>query len=201
MPLPSQPLSVLNTLGRRWRLIPPADTSQAAAARARAAILHALSRKTVRALCWMFPFMKTGILRHAAALSLWPWLRLPVLAQTSEVAALKEVVITATRIEQPVTDVVADVGIIDHAEMSAAAQCQSSDLSRLLVCMLPSNGDVGRVYVRGADSRMTHCTSMAFGLILKTVRACSVVKFIGVDPFPRLSVSGTSRPGECRVWL
>ncbi len=89
-----------------------------------------------------------------AALSFLATLQLPALAQT--IASLSETVVTATRVEQPVTDVVADVSIIDHAEIERiGASSVPQLLSRLPGLQVISNGDATRVYIRGADSRMT----------------------------------------------
>ncbi len=79
-----------------------------------------------------------------------------VLAQGQTEVVLQEVVVIASRVPQPVTDVVADVSIVsrDQIERSGA-----SNVAQLLV-MLPglqviSHGDTGRIYIRGADARMT----------------------------------------------
>ena len=78
----------------------------------------------------------------------------PALAQSS--TQLAETVVTATRVEQPVTDVVADVSIIERAEIERTGVGSVPELlARLPGLQTVSNGDVSRVYIRGADSRMT----------------------------------------------
>ena len=89
-----------------------------------------------------------------AALSFLATLQLSALAQSS--TQLAETVVTATRVEQPVSDVVADVSIIERAEIERiGATSVPQLLSRLPGLQAVSNGDVSRVYIRGADSRMT----------------------------------------------
>lgn len=101
--------------------------------------------------------MKTCISpSHAAVLSLVAAAAFPVQAQTQPVPSLKETIVTATRVEQPITDVVADVSIIDRAEIERlSASSVPQLLSRLPGLQTVTNGDVSRVYIRGADSRMT----------------------------------------------
>jgi len=78
----------------------------------------------------------------------------PALAQST--TQLAETVVTATRVEQPLTDVVADVSIIERAEIERiGAGSVPQLLARLPGLQTVSNGDVSRVYIRGADSRMT----------------------------------------------
>lgn len=89
-----------------------------------------------------------------AALSLLATVQLPALAQA--VASLSETVVTATRVEQPLTEVVADVSVIERAEIERiGASSVPQLLSRLPGLQTISNGDATRVYIRGADSRMT----------------------------------------------
>ena len=88
-----------------------------------------------------------------AALSFLAALQLPALAQSTQ---LGETVVTATRVEQALTDLVADVSVIDRAEIERlSASSVPQLLSRLPGLQTVSNGDVSRVYIRGADSRMT----------------------------------------------
>ena len=88
-----------------------------------------------------------------AVLSFLAGLPLATLAQAPQ---LTETVVTATRIEQPLTDVVADVSIIERAEIERiGASTVPQLLARLPGLQIVSNGDVSRVYIRGADSRMT----------------------------------------------
>ena len=69
---------------------------------------------------------------------------------------LQETVVTATRISQPVTDIVADVTIIDA---QAIDQSGATSISQLLTGMAGlqaiGHGDSSRIYMRGADARMT----------------------------------------------
>ena len=75
----------------------------------------------------------------------------PALAQSP----LKEVVVTATRVAQPLTDVVADVSIIDREQIEASA---GRTLTELLVrdagVQMSSNGGLGKsasLYLRGTN--------------------------------------------------
>lgn len=101
--------------------------------------------------------MKTGIssARHCA-LSLAVVAAFPVLAQSDVTPSLKDVVVIATRIEQPITDVVADVSIIDRAEIErSGATSVQQILARLPGLQAISYGDASRLYIRGADAYMT----------------------------------------------
>ncbi|MDP3616725.1 MAG: TonB-dependent receptor plug domain-containing protein, partial [Rhodoferax sp.] len=78
----------------------------------------------------------------------------PSLAQTSP--TLKDVVITASRVEQASADVVADISVIDRSQIEAlGASTVAQLLARLPGLQTVNFGDAGRVYIRGADSRMT----------------------------------------------
>ena len=100
--------------------------------------------------------MKTGISqKQAALLTLVAAALLPnqTLAQS---ASLPETVVTATRVVQPLTDVVADVSIIDRAEIERMGENSVTQiLARLPGLQSIGFGDAGRVFIRGADSRMT----------------------------------------------
>lgn len=80
-------------------------------------------------------------------------------AQTSAVGTLKEVVVTATRVEQPITDVVADVTIIDRSVIDRSGASGLADvLARVPGISFARNGgpaSTTSVYVRGAESRFT----------------------------------------------
>lgn len=80
-------------------------------------------------------------------------------AQTSSVGTLKEVVVTATRVEQPITDVVADVTIIDRSVIDRSGASGLADvLARVPGISFARNGgpaSTTSVYVRGAESRFT----------------------------------------------
>lgn len=79
----------------------------------------------------------------------------PVLAQ-SQVATLKDVVVTASRVQQPVTDVVADISIIDRAEIDRLGVTSVVQLlARLPGLQTIASSDSNSVYIRGADARMT----------------------------------------------
>lgn len=79
-------------------------------------------------------------------------------AQSDEpVRSLKEVVVTATRVEQSVTDLVADVSILDRSDLDRNGAASLAEvLSRVPGFELARNGGPGSttsVYVRGAESR------------------------------------------------
>ncbi len=78
----------------------------------------------------------------------------PSLAQTSP--TLKEVVVTASRVEQAAADVVADISVIDRSQIEALGVSTVPQLlARLPGLQAISFGDAARIYIRGADSRMT----------------------------------------------
>lgn len=81
----------------------------------------------------------------------------PVLAQST--ATLSETVVTATRVEQPLTDVVADVSIIDRDTIERSGASALADLlSRMPGVSITRNGGPGAttsVYLRGGESRFT----------------------------------------------
>lgn len=85
----------------------------------------------------------------------------PVWAQSSLAApaALSEVVVTATRTEQPLSDVVADVSIIDRDTIARSGATGLADvLDRLPGISITRNGGPAAttsVYVRGAETRFT----------------------------------------------
>ncbi len=79
----------------------------------------------------------------------------PALAQV-QTTALPEVVVIASRVEQPVTDVVADVSIVDREQIErSGANTTAEILSRLHGLQAITHGDSSRIYIRGADARMT----------------------------------------------
>jgi vitamin B12 transporter len=94
-----------------------------------------------------------------AALPLAVLAAFPALAQTASDRALPEVVVTATRVEQPLTDVVADVTIIDRAVFERSGATGLADvLARVPGFQFARNGGPGTatsVYLRGAESRFT----------------------------------------------
>jgi vitamin B12 transporter len=71
----------------------------------------------------------------------------------ASVVSLSEVVVVATRSAQPVIDVVADISILDRNEIEAlGASSVTGLLSSLPGIQVIDNS---RIYIRGADSRMT----------------------------------------------
>lgn len=80
-------------------------------------------------------------------------------SQTENRPSLKETVITATRSEQPLGDIVADVSIIDRATLDRAGPGGLVEmLSRLPGVEFARNGGPGTttsLFVRGAESRFT----------------------------------------------
>ncbi|MEN9903895.1 MAG: hypothetical protein RLZZ555_460 [Pseudomonadota bacterium] len=99
--------------------------------------------------------MKFSSCLRLAALPLALSAAFPALAQSQ----LAPVVVTATRVEQPLTDVVADVSIIDREQIEASA---GRTLSELLVreagVQMSSNGGLGKsssLYLRGTSAGHT----------------------------------------------
>lgn len=79
----------------------------------------------------------------------------PALAQV-QATALPEVVVIASRVAQPVTDVVADVSIVDREQIErSGANTTAELLARLPGLQAITHGDSSRIYIRGADARMT----------------------------------------------
>lgn len=85
-------------------------------------------------------------------------------AQAQQVAladtvSMKETVVTANRIEQPLSDLVADMSIVDRETIEAAGAAGVADvLSKLPGVQMVRNGGLGSnssVYLRGADNRFT----------------------------------------------
>jgi vitamin B12 transporter len=80
-------------------------------------------------------------------------------AQTALTENLPETVVTAVRVQQPLTDVVADVTIIDRAVIDRSGAAGLSDLlARVPGISFARNGgpaSTTSVYVRGAESRFT----------------------------------------------
>ena len=87
---------------------------------------------------------------------------LPTSAQTpapTPMGTLAEVVVTATRVLQPLTDLVADVTIVDRSQIERSGATGLGDvLARLPGIEMARNGGLGgitSVYVRGAETRFT----------------------------------------------
>ncbi|MDD5028883.1 MAG: TonB-dependent receptor [Rhodoferax sp.] len=71
-------------------------------------------------------------------------------------ATLKEVVVTASRVAQPVTDVVADVSIIDRSEIERLGVSTVGQLLATLPGVQSvASGESVSVYLRGTEARMT----------------------------------------------
>jgi vitamin B12 transporter len=84
----------------------------------------------------------------------------PALAQSPAAEpALRETVVTATRVEQPLSDLVADVSIVDSATIARSGATGVADvLARLPGIEIGRSGGVGNatsVFIRGAESRFT----------------------------------------------
>lgn len=116
------------------------------------------------------PVMKKSPYRfRPAALPLalccaWPALAQPLDSPAATVAQLRapslpETVVTATRSEQPLTDVLADVTLIDEAQIRRSGAVNIADLlQRQPGLQLSRNGGPGSatsVYLRGAENRFT----------------------------------------------
>ncbi len=88
-----------------------------------------------------------------AALANWPALA------AENVETFNEVVVTATRSEQPLTDVLADVSIVDRAAIERSSATSVGDaLSLLPGLTLSQSGGAAAptsVFIRGAESRFT----------------------------------------------
>lgn len=74
-------------------------------------------------------------------------------------ATLRETVVTATRVEQPLADLVGDVSIVDRAAIERSGATGVADvLARLPGIEIVRNGGIANtssVFVRGAESRFT----------------------------------------------
>ncbi|WP_313080075.1 TonB-dependent receptor domain-containing protein [Pulveribacter sp.] len=82
-----------------------------------------------------------------------------VVAQNLRAPSLDDVVVTATRTAQPLTDIVADVSIVDSETIAQAGATGLVDvLARLPGVEITRNGGVGNssnVFLRGAEGRFT----------------------------------------------
>ena len=106
--------------------------------------------------------MKSCIRRarpSALVLALTAMFSAPSFSQTQPTPQLKEMVVTAIRSEQPLSDVVSDVSIIDRASLERAGSGGLADvLSRLPGVEFSRTGGPGSttsVFVRGAENRFT----------------------------------------------
>jgi vitamin B12 transporter len=94
----------------------------------------------------------------AFAAPAWAQIGAPVLlAQNTHVPALSETVVSATRTEQPLSDLVADVSIVDRTTIENSGATGLVDvLARLPGVEISRNGGVGNsatVFLRGAEGR------------------------------------------------
>ena len=101
---------------------------------------------------------RAGALRPAA-LALAAMAACTAQAQEGSAPALKEVVVTATRTAQPLTDVVADVSVVDRETIEQSGATGLGDvLARLPGIEMGRTGGPGSttsMYVRGAETRFT----------------------------------------------
>ena len=92
---------------------------------------------------------------RVSALSLAAFAAFPALAQSQ----LKETVVTATRVAQPLSDLVSDVSIVDRAQIERSGALGLADLlGRLPGVEFQRNGGPGGttgVFVRGGETRFT----------------------------------------------
>ncbi len=83
----------------------------------------------------------------------------PAFAQNAAEPALAETVVTATRVAQPLTDLVADVSIVDRETIERSGATGVADLlARQPGIEIVRNGGIGNsssVFIRGAESRFT----------------------------------------------
>jgi len=79
-------------------------------------------------------------------------------AQTSP-STLTETVVTATRVEQPLTDIIGDISIVDRDTIERSGATGVADLlARLPGIEIARNGSIGSttsLFIRGAESRFT----------------------------------------------
>ena len=104
--------------------------------------------------------MKSGLLpARIAALPLALAAALPAFSQTTVAPQLKEMVVTASRVATPITDVIGDVTIIDRSALDRAGQSSLRDiLSQQAGVQILSNGSYRSstgVFLRGATSSQT----------------------------------------------
>ncbi len=116
---------------------------------------HALSGKTVRVYFGSFLYMKTGTLRARFAVlplalaGIFPG----AFAQTIEKQNnLQEIVVTASRYAQPLSDVMSDLTVLDRESIQLQG---ASNISQLLATQAGVQVSGNSIYLRGAESRMT----------------------------------------------
>ena len=108
----------------------------------------------------MFLLMKICVLHaRSAALSLVLAAAWPAFSQTASSLQLRETVVTATRTAQPLSDLVADVTVLDRAAIERSGAAGLADvLARVPGIEMARNGGPGSttsVFLRGAESRFT----------------------------------------------
>lgn len=108
--------------------------------------------------CIFSPRVQTGL--RALAYSLAIFAAAPIVAQTSRApVALKDVVVTANRVATSVTDVIADVSIIDRAQLEQAGQSSLRDiLAQQPGVQMSSSGSYRSetsIFLRGATGTQT----------------------------------------------
>lgn len=108
----------------------------------------------------MFLLMKTCVLHaRSAALSLVVAAAWPAFSQTASSPQLRETVVTATRMAQPLSDLLADVTVVDRDTIERSGATGLADvLARLPGVEFQRNGGPGTttgVFLRGSESRFT----------------------------------------------
>ena len=108
----------------------------------------------------MFLLMKTCVLHaRSAALSLAVAAASPAFSQTASSPQLRETVVTATRTAQPLSDLLADVTVVDRDTIERSGATGLADvLARLPGVEFQRNGGPGTttgVFLRGSESRFT----------------------------------------------
>ncbi|WP_311221422.1 MULTISPECIES: TonB-dependent receptor domain-containing protein [unclassified Acidovorax] len=105
-----------------------------------------------------FSFLRLAALPLALGAA-WPAAAQTLLAQAATTTQLRDTVVTATRVERPLTDLVADVSVVDRDTIERSGAVGVSDLlARLPGVEVSRNGGQGSsssVFLRGAESRFT----------------------------------------------
>jgi vitamin B12 transporter len=123
--------------------------------------VHAPSGKAVRALLLRFIMKTRASFWRQAVLSIGLSAAVPAFAQGTLTRAptLPDMVVTAARVEQPLSDLVADVSILDREAIERSGALAVPDLlARLPGVEFARNGgpgSSGSVFIRGAESRFT----------------------------------------------
>lgn len=109
-----------------------------------------------------FPSFGAGQRRHARALAALPFALTALAAAGQQPGAnptLSETVVTATRVQQRLSDAVADVSVIDRETIErSGAEGVADVLAKVQGIQIARNGGVGNatsVYLRGAETRFT----------------------------------------------